>query len=101
MAGQIRVNTEQVAQIASDIDGLNKKLDEELKASHATIKALSTTWEGEASEATITSFESFANKYFQSYFDIIDGYVKFLRTNVDAGYFDTETANVSLSDSFK
>jgi WXG100 family type VII secretion target len=101
MAGQIRVNTDQVAQIASDIDALNKKLDEELKASQSTIKALSSTWEGEASEATISAFDSFANKYFQSYFDIIDGYVKFLRTNVDAGYFDTETSNVSLSDSFK
>ncbi|NLD79456.1 MAG: WXG100 family type VII secretion target [Mollicutes bacterium] len=101
MAGQIRVNTDQVAQIATEIDGLNKKLDEELKLSQTTIQSLSSTWEGEASEATKAAFDSFAAKFFQSYFDIIDGYVKFLRTNVDAGYFETETSNVSLSDAFK
>ena len=46
MAGQIRVNTDQVAQIATEIDGLNKKLDEELKLSQTTIQSLSSTWEG-------------------------------------------------------
>lgn len=101
MAGQIRVNTDQVAQIASSIEALNKKLDDELKTSQNTIKALSSTWEGEASQATVSAFDSFAAKYFQNYYDIIDSYVKFLRTNVEAGYFDTETSNTTLADAFK
>jgi WXG100 family type VII secretion target len=101
MAGQIKVNTDQVAQIASDIEGLNNKLREQLQSTQTTIKNLSSTWEGEASSATISSFEEFASKYFQNYYDIIDGYVKFLRTNVESGYFETETSNASLADAFK
>ena len=41
MAGNsIRVNTDQVAQIASNIEGLNKRLTEELTNSKATIDQL-------------------------------------------------------------
>lgn len=101
MAGQIKVNTDQVAQIANTIEGLNKKLDEQLKNSQATIKSLSNTWEGEAAQATVSSFDAFASKYFQNYYDIIDNYVKFLKTNVDAGYFETETGNTQLADVYK
>ncbi|MDR2591057.1 MAG: WXG100 family type VII secretion target [Oscillospiraceae bacterium] len=101
MAGQIRVNTAQVAQIATNLENLNKRLDQELKDSQSTIKALSNTWEGEASQSTISAYDVFAAKFFQNYYDIINNYVKFLRTNVDAGYFETESANTNLSDAFK
>ncbi len=101
MAGQIKVNTDQVAQIASNVENLNKKLNEQLTECQATIKALSNTWEGEAASNTVSSFDEFAAKYFQNYYDIIDQYVKFLRTNVETGYFETETANTSLADAFK
>ena len=101
MAGQIRVNTDQVTQIANSLEKLNKRLSEELKASKTTIDNLANTWEGEAAQATISSFDEFAVKYFQNYEDIINNYVKFLRTNVEQGYFETETANTTLSDSFK
>ncbi|MCL2662958.1 MAG: WXG100 family type VII secretion target [Oscillospiraceae bacterium] len=100
MAGQIRVNTSQVAQIATSIENLNKRLDAELKDSQANVKSLSSTWEGEASNATISAFDSFAAKYFQTYYDVIDSYVKFLRRNVDSGYFETETAVTNLSGEF-
>lgn len=101
MAGQIRVDTDQVAQIATTISSLNDKLREELTSSQTTIKSLGNTWTGEAASATINSFDSFAASYFQNYYDIIDGYVKFLRTNVETGYFETETSNVTLADVFK
>lgn len=101
MAGQILVSTDQVAQIATNIENLNKKLNDELLASQTTIKNLANTWEGEASTATIASFNEFASKYFQNYYDIIDNYVKFLRMNVDAGYVETETTNTNLADAFK
>jgi WXG100 family type VII secretion target len=102
MAGNsIRVNTDQVAQIASNIEGLNKRLTEELTNSKATIDQLANVWEGEAAQATISSFDEFAAKYFQNYEDIITQYVQFLRTNIEQGYFDTETQNTSLADAFK
>ena len=102
MAGNsIRVNTDQVAQIATNIENLNKRLTEELNNSKATIDQLANIWEGEAAQATISSFDEFASKYFQNYEDIISQYVTFLRSNVEQGYFETETANVNLSDAFK
>lgn len=102
MAGNsITVNTEQVEQIANSIEGLNTRLREELDNCKATIDNLKNIWEGDASRETIASFDEFATKYFQNYQDIITQYVKFLRTNVAQGYFDTETQNIGLADAFK
>lgn len=102
MAGNsIRVNTDQVAQIATNLENLNARLTEELQSSKATIDQLANIWEGEAAQATISSFDEFAAKYFQNYEDIIKQYVQFLRTNVEQGYFDTETQNIGLADAFK
>jgi WXG100 family type VII secretion target len=101
MAGQIKVNTEQVEQIAGNIERLNNQLNDSLKNSQQTITNLKNSWEGQASDATISSFNEFAQKYFQNYYDVIDQYVKFLRQNVATGYFQTETANSNLADAFK
>lgn len=101
MASNIKVNTSQVAQIANTIESLNQRLENELRTSQSTIKNLSNAWEGEASQATIAAYDEFSAKYFQQYYDILDNYVKFLRLNVDQGYFETETANTNLADAFK
>lgn len=102
MAGNsIRVNTDQVGQIAQNIENLNKRLTEELTNSKNTIDQLANIWEGEAAQATISSFDEFAAKYFQNYEDVITQYVQFLRTNIEQGYFDTETQNIGLADAFK
>ncbi|CEG28520.1 WXG100 family type VII secretion target [Bacillus sp. B-jedd] len=101
MSGIIKVNTAQVSDIANTIERLNTQLAEELRTSQATVKNLTNTWEGEAAQATVSSYDAFAAKFFQTYYDILDNYVKFLRVNVDQGYFETETANVNLADAFK
>lgn len=102
MAGNsVRVNTEQVGQIATNLETLNGRLREELENSKQVVNDLRSIWEGEAAEATISSYNEFANKYFESYEDVIKQYVTFLRQNVESGYFDTETANVNLADAFK
>lgn len=101
MAGLMTINTDQVVAIATDMETQNTKLSETLTESQTAIKNLSNTWQGEAATATIDGFNEFAAKYFQTYHDVIDGYVKFLRTNVDQGYTETETANISLADAFK
>lgn len=102
MAGNsIRVNTDQVAQIATNLENLNKRLTEELTNGKATIDQLANIWEGEAAQATISSFDEFAAKFFKNYEDVITQYVQFLRTNVEQGYFETETQNIALADAFK
>lgn len=101
MAGQIRVSTDQVGQIATNLESLNKRLREELENSKTTVTNLKNTWSGEAAEATVNAYNEFAAKYFQNYEEIITQYVKFLRTNVEQGYFEAETQNTGLADAFK
>lgn len=97
----ITISTDEVASLASGIEALNQQLLDTLNESQETIKGLGGVWEGEAYQETLKVYNSFASKYFQNYHDVIDSYVKFLRSNVEAGYTQTETANVSLADSFK
>lgn len=96
-----RVSTDQVAAIANEIDSINHQLSDKLKDCQQTFDNLSGIWQGEAAQTSIQNFDAFANKYFQQYEDIIDSYVKFLRTNVEQGYTETETQNVNLADAYK
>lgn len=97
----IKINSDQVLAIADSIEQQNRKLTEQLEESKTIIQNLASFWEGDAYEATLEAYSSFANNYFQTYEDIINSYVKFLRDNVAAGYIETETANTSLSEAFK
>lgn len=101
MAGTIKISTDQVEAIATSIDNSNKKLKTTLEDSQTAIKSLSSTWQGDAAQATMSAYDSFAAKYFQNYHDIIDAYVKFLRQNVAADYVTTETSNTNLAEAFK
>jgi len=101
MAGTIKISTDQVEAIATSIDNSNKKLKTTLEDSQTAIKSLSSTWQGDAAQATMSAYDSFAAKYFQNYHDIIDAYVKFLRQNVAADYVSTETSNTNLAEAFK
>ena len=101
MAGLMKINTDQVARIATEVENLNVQLKEELEKSQLLIENLSNVWSGEAYNATREAYKEFATKYFQTYYDIIDQYVKFLRLNVEQGYFETETNVINLAQYFK
>lgn len=101
MATQITLDSEQVLSIATQIESDNQRLQELLTESKGTIDSLSASWTGQAADETRSSYESFANKFFQSYHDILDQYVKFLRSNVAAQYEQTEQVNTQLADAFK
>jgi WXG100 family type VII secretion target len=101
MATQITIDSEQVLAIASQIESDNGQLRQLLDDSKASVDALSSYWTGKASEATHDSYESFAGKYFQTYYEVLDQYVKFLRANVAAQYEQTEQVNTQLADAFR
>ena len=102
MAGNsIRISTDQVQQIADSIERMNSELAETLAESRVSVDGLRNVWQGEAAEGTIEAFDSFADRYFQRYQDVIRQYVRFLRQNVGAGYLETENVNLSLADAFK
>lgn len=101
MSTQIILDSEQVLSIASQIESDNQQLQQLLNDSKATVDGLSSYWTGGASDETRSSYESFAGKFFQTYYDVLNQYVKFLRTNVAAGYGETEQVNTQLADAFK
>lgn len=101
MATGITIDSEQVLGIASQLESDNRLLQDLLNESKETLNSLSRSWTGKAAEETRASYESFAGKFFQTYFDVIDQYAKFLRNNVAAGYEETEQVNTQLADAFK
>jgi WXG100 family type VII secretion target len=98
---QITLNSEQVLDIASSIESDNKELRQLLNDSQSTVEALSSYWQGQASDDTINAYKGFANEYFQNFEDILDQYVRFLRTNVAGDYSESESLNIKLADAFK
>lgn len=98
---QMTLDTEQVMAIASQIESDNQQLLELLQESKATVDALSSYWQGKASDETRASYESFSGKFFQQYHDVLEQYVKFLRNNVAAQYEQVEQINTQLADAFK
>lgn len=101
MSTSITLNSDEVLAIASQIESDNQQLQQLLEDSKAALTKLSSTWTGPAAEQTLSSYETFAGKYFQSYYDVLNQYVKFLRTNVADQYVETENVNVQLGDAFK
>lgn len=102
MAGtRITVDSEQVLAIATQIESDNQQLQQLLNDSKSTIDGLSSSWTGTAGETTRAAYDSFAAKFFQTYYDVLDQYVKFLRANVAEQYSKTEQINTQLSDAFK
>lgn len=98
---QITIDSEQVLAIASQLENDNQQLQQLLNDSKASIDSFPAYWRGAAADETCASYESFANKYFQTYYDILEQYVKFLRSNVASQYEQTEQANRQLADAFK
>lgn len=101
MSSRIVLNSDQVLAIASQIEADNQELQSLLNQSKATLDGLSNAWTGQAAEQTRASYDTFAGKCFQTYFDVLEQYVKFLRANVAEQYSQTETGNIKLADAFK
>lgn len=97
----ITLDTEQVLAIASQMENDNKQLQQLLNDSKSSVDSLSSYWSGKAADETRSSYEAFANKFFQTYYDILEQYVKFLRRNVAEQYEQTEGVNTQLADAFK
>ena len=98
---QITLDSDQVLAIASQIESDNQQLQQLLNDSKASVDSLSSYWTGKASDETRSSYETFANKFFQTYYDVLNQYVKFLRNNVATQYEQTEQINTQLADAFK
>ena len=101
MSTRMTLKTDQVLAIASQIESDNQQLQQLLNDSKTTLDSLSANWTGIAAEQTRASYDTFAGKCFQTYFDVLEQYVKFLRNNVAEQYTQTENTNTRLADAFK
>lgn len=101
MSTRITISSEQVLGIASQIEADNQELQRLLTESKSTLDGLASVWTGSAADQTRSSYDTFAGKFFQTYFDVMDQYVKFLRRNVAEQYTEVETNNTQLADVFK
>lgn len=101
MSTRTVLNTEQVLAIAAQIESDNQELQNLLNQSKTTLDNLASSWIGTASDQTRASYDTFAGKYFQNYYDLLEQYVKYLRNNVVDQYGQTENKNAKLADLFK
>lgn len=101
MSTRTVLNTEQVLAIASQIESDNKELQNLLNQSKSTLDGLAANWTGTAADQTRASYEMFAGKFFQNYYDLLEQYVKFLRVNVSEQFEHVEQKNTGLADLFK
>lgn len=100
MSTKMTLNTEQVLAIAAQIDADNQELKRLLTESKSTIDGLQSSWTGTAADKTRSAYDTFSGKFFQTYYDMLEQYVKFLRSNVAEQYTETENTNTKLADQF-
>ncbi len=96
----ISINSKVIADAAATMSRLNTELQDILKTTQSEVNALSGIWTGEASETTIASYNAFSSKYFSTYKELIDNYVKFLNEAAVANYSEVEKKNKKLADEF-
>ena len=101
MSDLIKIDTARVSEIANVLSRLNEELQTNLTEAQKAVTDLASVWQGTAADATIEAVNSFASEYFQSYKDLIDSYIQFLRKNVVEGYEQVENTNTNLVESFK
>lgn len=94
----IRIDTAAIESAASTISALNSKLEETLQESQSNVQSLSSVWTGAAAEATLSSYNSFAAKYFADYKKLLDDYVVYLRQVAVGNWNEAETQNTNLSE---
>ena len=101
MGKQLLVDTEQVGIVASKLDDLKTQLDAKLKETEQVVDNLvGGDWEGEAANKTLQSYQEFVNTYSARYNAVISNYIHFLRTSVQSGYWETESANMGRGQAF-
>lgn len=94
----IRIDTAAIESAAGTISALNSELEATLQESQSNVQSLNSVWSGPAAEATISSYNSFATKYFADYKQLLDDYVVYLRQVAAGNWSEAETQNTNMSE---
>lgn len=93
-----KIDPAAIRSAASNVSSINRQLSDTLSSSIATVTSLRSVWSGQACEATISAFTTFANKYTAVYSDMLNQYSSFLNNQAAEGYETTEQQGVRLAD---
>lgn len=80
MAGEINVSTQKLETGAKDIRTKNEKMRGQLDTIREKMHTLNGSWESEAATATMKKFDAMAEKYFESYSNVLNQYAEALET---------------------
>lgn len=88
----INISLDEVRQAAQTVSTLNKTLESRLNEISNDMKSLQNSWKSAAASTIQDKFTGYAQKYFDTYRDVIDSYVEFLNKTVADNYEQTETS---------
>lgn len=97
----LSVDVTQVLEIATELRNLNQQINDGLTKLYDEINDLSRTWQGKASQQTISQFMSKTGQYNDDRSTVVDNVVNYLQLCVGEGYEQTEKVNTSLADEFR
>lgn len=96
---QFNINTAEITAISTNIKNINESLCNELNKSKKQVDSLEQYWNGgEASVTTVTNFNKFYTKYFESYRNTIEDYCKYLNQIAVEHTVKTDTAAKEVAD---
>ena len=90
MDNQIIINPAEIEDTAQTIDSLNKKINTTLTETQKQFNSTQSAWTGEAAEETRAAYDAFADRYFETYQDMLNKYVTFLRETAAQGWRQRE-----------
>ena len=99
--GSIKINTDAVIATAENIKQLNAEMRDGFSAVQKAVTQLNNSWDGSASENTISKFNEIKEKFCDARYNVLDNYANLLLHQVGEGYNQTESVNISLADQFK
>jgi uncharacterized protein YukE len=98
MNTQLKVNTAQIVQSATDIEKLNDLCQKALEADKSAMNTLANSWEGKASNETMNLFNKrFVKKHYDNASTLISQYTAFLFQDVAQCYEEAENINIEDS----
>ncbi len=99
----IQVNTAKVRSAVNTLTNLNNDMDKSFESVNKTMSSLNASWDGTASSAAMSKFNSLKNAFMGSSGRkaVMHQYISFLSKAVADDYDTTEAANTSLSNLFK
>ncbi len=97
----IKVNTAAINNTANKIKVNNDAIKNDFSEVISAINRMNSNWDGNASNAAISTFNKINNQYSSNRYNVINDMVVFLKKQVDENYTTTEVTINSAAAAFK